>query len=382
MKRTISSLSTCLCLFILSLNVGFTAASEDFKTKLWEISDGTSVKGYLLGTYPTPDLNIPGLDEVLNHKVDRLFTDYTQMSEGEVESFFFGVWDTHGSIASDQHLVDRLNKGLGYVVASPDVKLWTLWLELELKLNGAWGDNFQSQLIKKAVASRLDLQTLEHHSAMVERLDSLLAGLSAIKQKALFHELLNQKEKQDKGQLSVNELVRRYQDGSYAREYHTPNHVLYGPVISKIFSAANGKWLDRMAGELESGRVLFALDVRHLNGDMGLVKLLRNKGYQVYPYGQKPAATQISQEFRVDGSFGEIFLAACLAAESVLTESGYINSGKCQAMHSNPWTTVTLIAIPLVITLASCAHVAQPYNAGRGGYQRRIGRVYTLDNYR
>ncbi len=320
-------------------------ADEDYETKLWVIADSYSVKGYLLGTYPIPDRTDLDLEEVLNQHIDRLFIGSTSITEQEVGSFIQGGISTLQNILPDDLLVKRLEKGLGHELKNNDIKLWLLWLELELKLNNALVNSYELQLVSKAKSLNIEIQELEHYSVMIDRLDSLMLSLSSTKQKALLHELLRKIENKQ----SASALLQRFQSGEYAREMHTPEHNIYQPIISMIFSEANSKWIEKINVELQAGRVLFALDVRHLNGDMGLINLLREKGFQVYPFGQQ---SQYSEERHPLNALSKLFMIICMVGEARLIEKGWVNEGKCHwALDDHPWITGTVFATILLIPL-------------------------------
>lgn len=68
--------------------------------------------------------------------------------------------------------------------------------------------------------------------------------------------------------------------------------------ISKLYQATrrngdnidvgkrNGKWIPKMEDQMKNGPVFFAVGAAHLDGDSGLIMLLKHKGYTVKPVGK------------------------------------------------------------------------------------------------
>lgn len=152
---------------------------------------------------------------------------------------------------------------------------------------------------KKAGKTVGGLETVESQMAVFE-------DLSIDEQRSMLAATLDELEKEAaEGKSPTEELLQLYLRGDEqaldkkVNEYPLGDEKLSDKLKDRLLANRNGGMVDRIVAELQSHRdrgTFFAVGAAHYGGDLGIVKLLRDRGYRVTRIELQPSRAAASAE--------------------------------------------------------------------------------------
>ena len=275
---------------LLFLLLAAPAAAED-SALYWALSRDGAPAGYLLGTIHSEDPRVLDFSEAFIAQLEsnRFFamemvpdlptltrlTEYMHYQDGTRLA---------GVIGEDRY--DRLQAALGEYRVPPEwvgrMKVWAAMMTLSVPPpeTGFFMDFSLSLRAAGAGLEVVGLETLDQQLSFLEempmeqQIELLDHALAEYDKVAAIHEQMV--DAYLGGDVTVLEALTGEQMESLvpeARDYF----------ISQGIDARNGRMVESLLPVLEKGPVFVAVGALHLPGDTGLVRLLRNAGYELTP---------------------------------------------------------------------------------------------------
>ena len=285
---------------------------------LWRIELPTP--SYLYGTIHLPDDRVTSLPQVVTEAIGScgaLFTEIP-MDMDKLMGAAQAAMLPKGTRLVDQvgeELYARMKayvEGRGAKMTALDrMKPWagtTQLMAIDMMAQMATKQPLDMKLYagaKKAGKTVGGLETVESQLAVFET-------LSVEEQRNMLTATLGELEKQvAEGKSPVEELIQLYLRGDEAaldkrmNEYPLGDEALSAKIKDRLLANRNGDMVDRMVEELQrhpERGAFFAVGAAHYGGELGIVKLLRDRGYRITRLELSPTAEVSGNEAQaIDG---------------------------------------------------------------------------------
>lgn len=259
------------------------------KTFLWEISgNGMRTPSYLYGTIHVICLKDMELPDVLTQKVrdaKQLFleTTITEKIDKSATHLFLSKDSTIADLLGDEYqdkaqslITDSTRIDLSLVAKLKPFVLARLVDIAALNCNATSYEMEFVKIAKQRNTPLLGLETIEEHAAITEMLP-MQVQLMQLKMK-----------------LSKPEVVQKLYAPMFALYKQKKIWQMYSQTASltsmggagfkeKLLDNRNRNWIPIMEKAMQTGPVFFAVGAAHLPGEVGVINLLKERGYTIMP---------------------------------------------------------------------------------------------------